>query len=72
MTTLEALTAAECAQRCGYVNRKTGEPQAATIRELTRAGRFPAPIDSELSVRRWRWSSVAVDAYRSGADWRAA
>lgn len=60
---VEALTAAQVAERVAYSPR--------TIRELVRAGKFPAPIDADLSVRRWRWSSVVVDAYRSG-EWRAA
>lgn len=44
--------------------------QPRTIRELARAGRFPMPIDRELGPRKWRWSSVDLDAYAAGT-WRA-
>jgi hypothetical protein len=71
VTAIEALTAAQVAGRCGYCDGK-GAPKADTIRQLFRDGRFPAPIDAELPVRLWRWSSLAVDAYLAGSDWRAA
>ena len=69
---LEALDAAEVARRCGYVSKKTGEPFPKVIRALYRDGRFPAPIDPTLGTRLWRWSSLVVDDYRAGRDWRAA
>jgi hypothetical protein len=71
MNAVEALTAAQVAERCGYLDDK-GAPKGRTIRQLFRDGRFPAPIDPELPVRLWRWSSIAVGAYLAGSDWRAA
>lgn len=78
MTALEALDAAEVARRCGYVSKVREDangdplPLPKVVRALYRAGAFPAPIDPTLSVRRWRWSSLVVDDYRAGRDWRAA
>ena len=52
------LTAAEVADlmRCA----------PATIRQLTRAGRFPAPIDDTLSPKLWRWSRRQLEQYIDG------
>lgn len=57
---MSALTIAQVAEQTGYTVR--------SIRELTRTGRFPAPIDPELGPRMWRWAPNAVDQYIRG-EW---
>ena len=64
MSDLRALTAAEVGELCGYTKRQ--------VLALYRAGKFPAPIDPTLTTYMWRWSSVVMDDYRAGRDWRAA
>lgn len=64
------LSAAEVADTLGY-RRRNGAPNPETVRKLAREGRIPPPIDEELSVVLWRWSTAEVEAYVRG-DWRAA
>lgn len=58
----EALPAGEVADRVKYTPR--------TIRGWVRAGRFPEPIDRNLSPRQWRWSAAVIDAYCRG-EWQS-
>jgi hypothetical protein len=62
------LSADAAADLLGILHRD-GRPYGAEIRTLYRSGRFPAPIDAELPVRRWRWSRRDVLAYGNG-EWR--
>lgn len=57
---LRALTAGQSGEICSYTGRR--------VIELTRLGRFPAPIDDQLNVKSWRWSSMAVESYAAG-EW---
>ncbi len=50
------------------VGHVVGYP-ARRIRDLYRAGQFPAPIDPTLHAVSWRWSPAAIDAYVSG-EWQ--
>lgn len=56
--TATVLTCAQVAEEVHYTPKR--------VRELVASGRFPQPIDPALSKRMWRWSSLAVEAYKEG------
>lgn len=59
------LDARGAAAELGWL-RHDGTGNAERVRALYRAGRFPAPIDPELSPRLWAWSRRVVESYAEG------
>lgn len=58
MSDVRVLTCAEAAEATRYTSKR--------FRELVATGHMPPPIDPDLSPRRQRWSSLAIDAYVRG------
>ena len=65
-----AMTADQVAAELEYFHRD-GTPNGDVIRRLYRDGEFPAPIDPEQPVQRWRWARARVEQYVTG-EWRTA
>lgn len=63
------LTARATAEELGWL-RRDGTGNADRVRALYRAGRFPPPIDPDLSPRLWVWSRRVIESYVAG-DWLA-
>jgi hypothetical protein len=61
------LSTRETAVVLGWL-RHDGSGNADRVRALYRDGRFPPPIDPELSPRLWAWSRRVVEAYAEG-EW---
>jgi predicted DNA-binding transcriptional regulator AlpA len=55
---LLTLTADQVGALTGYSRRE--------IYKLARTGRFPAPIDPDLSVLLWRWSRRRLEQWADG------
>jgi hypothetical protein len=64
------MSSAEVADTLGY-RRRNGAPNTEVVRKLAREGRIPPPIDADLPVVYWRWSTAEVERYVRG-EWRAA
>lgn len=60
-----AMTADQVAIELEYFHRD-GTPNGDLIRQLFRDETFPAPIDPEQPVVRWRWARPVVERYVLG------
>ena len=61
------MSSADVAATLGYL-RRNGQPNTEVVRKLARSGRIPPPIDVDLPVVWWRWSTAEVNAYVAG-EW---
>ena len=60
--TTKPLTAKQVADRLDY--------SSETIYDYARRGLLPAPIDTTLPSRMWRWSPTVIERYEAG-EWRS-